>query len=88
MAVLSSLPSVDSMLTRMVVEERRTLSEISRALKEAYPHVSKGLSERSVRRYCAANGIHGTSRLKDSVLDRLVLTSIDKVKFVACAHGF
>lgn len=66
-SVLSLLP-VDSLIKAMVVDERRTLSEVSRALKEACPHISKGLSERSIQRYCAANGIHGTSRVKDCVL--------------------
>ena len=78
-SVLSSLPSVDSHIRQLVVQERRTLPEVSRALKEAYPHVSRGLSVRSLRRYCATNRIHKTSRLKDSVLDRLVWTGVDKV---------
>ena len=84
--MLDSLPSVYSMIKRMVVDERCTLSEVSRALKEAYPHLSRGLSVRSVRRYCAVKGIHRTSRLKDSVLDRVVWTSIDKVCYVSIRH--
>jgi hypothetical protein len=78
-SVLTSLPSVDSMIRRMVVDARCTLPEVSRALKRAFPHVSRGLSVRSVRRYCAVMGIHRTSRLKDSVVDRIVCTCIDKV---------
>ena len=45
-SVLSSLPFVDSHIRKLVVQERRTLPEVSRALKEAYPHVSRGLLSR------------------------------------------
>lgn len=79
MSFLNSLPSADSIIRRMVVEEKRTLSDVCIALREAFPDISRGLSKRSIRRYCAENGIHSTSRLKDDVIDRLVLTSIQKV---------
>lgn len=62
-----------------MVEEKRTAAEVSIALNRAFPHISRGLSTRSIRRYCASNGIHSTSRLKDDVVDRLVSTNILKV---------
>ena len=79
MSVLSSLPSADLLIRKMVIDEGRTLSEVCVALKSAYPHISRGLSERSIRRYCAANNIHASSRLKDSAVDRVVWTNILKV---------
>ena len=80
MSVLSNLLAADSIIRKMVVEEKRTLSEVCLALKESFPHLSRGFSRRSVRRYCADNGIHKTSRLQNSMLDRVVWTYILKVK--------
>ena len=79
MAALSFLPAADSTIRRMVIEEKRTHSEVCRELMDSFPHLTRCLSTRSIRRYCADNNIHKTSRLKNNLLDHLVVTSIQKV---------
>ena len=71
-------PGVGAIIREMVIEEKRTHSEVSTLLKQYFPG-SKGLSTRSVRRYCAENDIHKTSRLRAKMLDRVVWSSIQKV---------
>ena len=46
----------------LVVTQRITHSEVRLLLKEAYPD-RRGLSLRSVRRFCLKNGIHTQNRL-------------------------
>ena len=77
--MLSTLSEADSIIKKMVIEEKCTLSKVSRELRRFFPYILRGLSVRSIRRYCADNGIHKTQRVKDEILDRVVLTNIDKV---------
>ena len=79
MALLNSIPGIDQILHQKVVVERKSYQVVSLELREAYPRISRGLSSRSVRRYCSENGIHGTSRLTDTELDRLVSSSVSMV---------
>ena len=46
----------------LVVMQGKTHSQVSLLLQEAYPG-KRGLSSRSVRRFCLKNGIHAQNRL-------------------------
>ena len=85
-AFLASVPGVDSFIRKLVIEEKRSHLYISEELKKRYPTVSRGLSARTVRRYCADNGIHKTSRLNEDAIDRLVRTNIERVSLNACCN--
>ena len=51
----------------LVVNQRKTHSEVSLLLKEAYPDW-RGLTLRSVRRFCLKNVIHVQNRLSNDEL--------------------
>ena len=53
----------------LVVTQRKTHFEVSLLLKEAYPD-RRGLSLRSVRRFCLKNGIHAQNRLSNDELEQ------------------
>ena len=76
---MESIPNVESLVLKKVVEERKTHKQISDELKRLYPGVP-GLSSRSVRRFCNAHDIHSMSLLTDVDLDRVVSSSIAKVR--------
>jgi hypothetical protein len=79
MATLESIAAAGSLVKKLVLEENRSHSDVSEVLKAVFPTVTRGLSWRSVRRYCERNNIHRTSRLHGDVVDRLVLTNVQKV---------
>ena len=68
-----------------LLQERRSITDsvaagatyevISVSLQRRYPS-QRGLSARSVRRFCAEEGIHYRSRLSDGQLDRLVASRV------------
>ena len=66
------------MISRRVKEERKTHKQISDELNGLYPG-TRGLSVRSVRRFCDRFDIHTTALLSDEDLDRVVSSSIAKV---------
>ena len=51
----------------LVVTRGKTHSQVSLLLQEAYPG-KRGLSSRSVRRFCLKNGIHAQNRLSNEEL--------------------
>ena len=53
----------------LVVTQRKTHSEVSLLLKEAYP-ARRGRSLRSVQRFCLKNGIHAQNRLSNDELEQ------------------
>ena len=55
-----------------------TLSQISEMLKRCHPN-HRGLSERSVRRYCKEHGITRRSNISNEELDVVVRNSVRKV---------
>ena len=81
MATLSAIQGLKDDMYRKVVIERKTYDEISRELQCCYPTL-RGISARSVRRYCSINGIQRTSRMGDHELHRVVATSISKVRII------
>ena len=57
---------------------KKTHKEVSEILKRSYPNI-KGLSERSVRRFCEANNIHLRDRkLSTAELDAAVSSAISE----------
>ena len=61
-----------------VVVTRKTHSEVSLLLKEAYPG-RRGLSLRSVRRFCFKNGIHVQNRLSNDELEQCTKEVVARV---------
>ena len=62
----------------LVVTQRKTHSEVSSLLKEAYPR-RRGLSLRSVRRFCLKNGIHAHNRLSNDELEQCTKEVVNRV---------
>ncbi|XP_068747843.1 uncharacterized protein [Montipora capricornis] len=62
----------------LVQNEGMTLSQISEKLKRCHPN-QRGLSERSVRRYCKEHGITRRSNISNEELDDVVRNSVSKV---------
>ena len=65
------------------VERGETYENISRFLQHVLPH-SRGLSPRSVRRFCSERGIRFRSGLNDSELDEVVSA---RVRAVGDSYG-
>ena len=65
----AKLESISKDFIRKLVYEGKSHEEISEILKTTYPSIVRGLSVRSVRRFCLNNDIH---RCKDSELDMIV----------------
>ena len=79
---LESIRDIETQLRRKVQDERKSYKMISMELKNQYPHVPRGFSARSIRRFCDDQGIHATSRLTALQLDRVVASSVYKVSKV------
>ncbi len=79
MATIESLPGAFILITRMIVDDRMTHKQASDEIKRCYPTVTRGISERSVRRFCDDNGIHVTSRLSDMELDNRIRVCVARV---------
>ena len=69
-----------SYIKKLVEKQAKTHREVSEILRQRYPGV-EGLSERSVRRYCATNNIqrHDTG-LTPVDVDNVVASAIAKVR--------
>ena len=82
MSALSTLPNVEHFIRQRIVIERKTYQDISDERGDELTTLNpgmRGISSRSVRRFCHEHNIYGTSRLSDFQLDRAVWTSIQKV---------
>ena len=86
-ATLSCIEGLKDDMYRKVVSERKAYNQISRELQHCYPSV-RGISARSVRRYCSINGIKRTSRIADHEIERVVATNIAKVRRTITYHYF
>ncbi len=81
MATLERIDGIETFVRQRIETERRSYEYVSKELQEAHPTV-RGLSARSVRRFCVEYGIHRTSRLPDHDLDRVVASSVAKVSVI------
>ena len=79
MAAVEAIPGIESFVRSRIVHERKTHQQVSDELIRSNPGM-KGLSTRSVRRFCEKFGIHASSRLSNSELDRVVSSSVSKVR--------
>ena len=64
-----TFPYMNDCIKDLVITQRKTHSEVSLLLKERF-HDKKGLSSRSVRRFCLKNGIHLHNRLTNDELEQ------------------
>ena len=78
MTTLATIPGVYDLVRKLVVEDRRSHQDVSNELKRRHP-TTRGLSKRSVRRFCETFNIHATSRLSDSELDATVRNCVTRV---------
>ena len=75
---------VEDFVREKIEKERWTLVQVSKFLKENNSK-TRGLSERSVRRFCARKGIWKTSRIDEQLLDERVAIATAMVNHhVAC----
>ena len=66
----------------LVVTQRKTHLQVSLLLQEAYPG-KRGLSSRSVRRFCLKNGIHAQNRLSNEELEHYTKQVVARVGIFA-----
>lgn len=78
MATLEAVPGMLNFVTSSIVMERKSHKEVSDELRGLLPQMSR-LSERSIRRFCARNDIHTTSRLTASQINAVVSSSVSQV---------
>ena len=60
-----------------LIDEGKTYEQISQTLQSSNVAVTRGLSARSVRRFCADNGI---KKKKGADLDNIVAQSVSEVR--------
>ena len=72
-------------LVRRRVNSGCTQKAIVQELHRKCPGV-RGISVRSLKRFCAIHNIHATSRLSDKVLDVLVAFGIGIVSYILNLH--
>ena len=69
---------VEDFVREQVAKNRWTYGRVSSFLKET-TGVTKGVSGRSVRRFCALKGIKRSSRINDQELDKTVVQAVSLV---------
>ena len=72
----SLMENVSKDFFKKLVYEGKSHEEISEILKATYPSIVRGLSVRSVRRFCSMNSIHCC---KDSRLDEIIKECVSEV---------
>ena len=79
---------VDKYLRKLVENDKKSHKEVSILLQQAYPGVN-GLSERSVRRFCAQHSICSRDRrLSTADLDAVVSSAIAEVNICTVLSVF
>ena len=80
MSVLEQLPNIESIIRHYIVVEKRSYESVSDELKRQYGS-TRGLSTRSIRRYCRQHDIQQTSRLSQDQIDIVVAGNVSKVNY-------
>ena len=75
MALLETIPGVEDYIRKHIIEDRATQQVVDEELKLQHPWISRGLSSRSIRRFCEVHDFYATSRLADNQFDMMVKTS-------------
>ena len=70
--------ALEELVKEKIENERWTYKKLSTHLQELYPG-TKGISARSLRRFCSSRDIHRTSRLSEHEVDIVVSGAIAKV---------
>ena len=79
MATLEDL-QLEHVIRQKIETEKWTHSQLSTFLKTQYVG-TKGISVRSLQRFCSAKGIHKSSRASITTVDEAVLEAVGKVTF-------
>ena len=75
---MANLEGLEAFIRKKVEKERWTHVKLSAFLRESYPGM-RGVSIRSMERFCSVKGIHKSSRLSKQQLDEAVSDAIAKV---------
>ncbi len=78
MATLEKIDGVAAFIRKNIESEHKSHKDVSDELQRQYPGL-KGLSSRSIRRFCCKHGIHATSRLSSDALSRVVRSAVSQV---------
>ena len=78
MAALEDIDGIQSYIQHAKEVERKTNAQISAELQQTFPTM-RGLSQRSVERFCADHKIAATSRLDAQSLSRVVKSAVSEV---------
>ena len=70
-------------LIRNLVEDNKTYKHVSEILKQNFPEVTRGFSERNVRLFCAKYGI---KRLNEYEVDSIVQDCVEEVSLFLFLH--
>ena len=73
-------------IRKRIIEDGSTHGAIAEELCHLFPGV-RGISARSVRRFCASQNLHATSRLSADAIDILVAYGIGKVIQLFCSYN-
>ena len=69
-------------LIRNLIKENKTYKHVSEILRQSFPEVTRGFSERNVRLFCAKYGIR---RLNEYEVDSIVRNCVNEVSlFLFC----
>lgn len=68
------------------IESKHTHQDIAAELQQMHPN-TKGLSARSIRRFCAQKNIHFSSRLTESQVDQAVESAVAQVTINLSMHA-
>lgn len=80
---MECIVGIVEILRTKLTEEGKSYTTVSEELKQAHPTVTRGLSAISIRRFCKVHNIRASSRLSDLQLDRVVRSSVAKVKLLS-----
>lgn len=75
---MSRLQNLESYIRKRITEDGITHSELSEELQHTYAD-ERGLSTRSLERFCSTKGIRKTSRLPQESVERAVEEAILRV---------
>ena len=78
MASFSTLTGLEDFVRESRLKGK-TYDDISVSLRTLYPR-QRGFSARTIRRFCKESGIHRTSRLPSTDLNRVVATAVSQVR--------
>ena len=75
-------------LIRNLIKENKTYKHVSEILRQSFPEVTRGFSERKVRLFCAKYGIR---QLNEYEVDSIIQDCVSKVSlflFLYFVHQF